>query len=55
MILPILEPAISQKRLRDLLASFFSRMSRTSLDPARAMTAMSEVGSRQRHDRLSLQ
>ena len=46
MILPILDPAISQKRARLLFFSFFSRTSLTRWDPLRAMTAMSEVGSR---------
>ena len=46
MILPILEPATSQKRCRLLPFSFFSRTSRTSAEPLRAITAMSEVGSR---------
>ena len=46
MILPILEPAISQKRARLLFFSFFSRTSLTRWEPLRAMTAMSEVGSR---------
>jgi hypothetical protein len=45
VILPILEPAISQKRARLLLASFLSRTSFTSLEPLRAMTAMSDVES----------
>ena len=46
VICPILEPAISQKRARLLFFSFFSRTSFTRWEPLRAMTAMSEVGSR---------
>lgn len=45
VILPILDPATSQKRCRLLVDSFFSRTSLTSLDPWRAMTAMSLVES----------
>jgi len=42
---PIFEPATSQNRARDCAASRFRRISATSLEPERAMTARSEVGS----------
>lgn len=45
VILPILEPATSQKRCRLLPSFFLSLISLTSLEPVLAMTARSEVGS----------
>ena len=54
MILPILEPAISQKRLRDLLASFFSRMSLHELGPRARDDRHVRGRVPQRHHRLSL-